>query len=282
VPVADLAVVDSHEALAAALRSAAVLFAWDFHTALIPRAWPHATKLRWVHTASIGVDSVMTTEVAKSDVVVSNTRGVFEAPIAEYVLAMLLLFARHLRETLRLQGRHEWSHRECALLRDQRTLICGAGPVARAIARRLRGIGADLDVVARSAGAGDPDFGKVHAANSLPGLLGRVDYLVVALPLTSETHGLFDRARLQQLKPGCAYPEHRSRTHHRRASVDRLPCLRARRRSSARCVYARASTAPPSLLGHGVGRRLAAHVRRRHRLDGSSGGRVPVEPRAVH
>jgi phosphoglycerate dehydrogenase-like enzyme len=165
--VPDLEVARSHEALAAALRTAEVLFAWDFRTALIPRAWPHATKLRWIHTASIGVDSVMT-----------------------------------IRETLRLQARHEWSHRESALLRDQNTVICGAGPIARAIARLLRGIGAGFDVVARSARAGDADLGDVHAANRLQGLLRRADYLVVALPLTSETYGFFDRARLQQLKPG--------------------------------------------------------------------------------
>lgn len=200
--VADLEVVDSHESLVAALRSAEVLFAWDFRTPLIPRAWPHATKLRWIHTASVGVDSVMTTEVANSDVVVSNTRGVFEDPIAEYVLAMLLLFAKDVRETLRLQERREWSHRESALLRDQHTLICGAGPIARAIARLLRGIGVGFDVVARTGRAGDRDFGEVHAADRLPGLLGRADHLVVALPLTSETYGFFGRARLEQLKPG--------------------------------------------------------------------------------
>lgn len=200
--VADLEVADSHESLVAALGSADVLFAWDFRTRLIPRAWPHATKLRWIHTASIGVDSVLTAEVARSDVVVSNTRGVFEDPIAEYVLAMLLVFAKDVRETLRLQARHEWSHRETALLREQHVLICGAGPVARAIARTLRGLGVEFDVVARSARAGDRDFGVVHAAESLNGLLPQTDYIVLALPLTADTHGFIDRARLEQLKPG--------------------------------------------------------------------------------
>jgi phosphoglycerate dehydrogenase-like enzyme len=200
--VAELEVADSEAALAAALATAEVLFAWDFRTTFLPRAWPHAAKLRWIHAGSIGVDAVMTPEVASSDVVVSNTRGVFEQPIAEYVLAMLLFFAKDVRETLRRQARHEWSHRESALLREQSTLICGAGPVARAIARVLRGIGAGFDVVGRSARSGDPDFGEVHAAAGLPGLLARADYLVVALPLTAETHGFFDRARLAQLKPG--------------------------------------------------------------------------------
>jgi phosphoglycerate dehydrogenase-like enzyme len=200
--VADLAVADSHEGLVAALRTAEVLFAWDFRTTLIARAWPEARRLRWIHTGSIGVDAVMVPEVASSDVVVSNTRGVFEDPIAEYVLAMLLFFAKDVRETLRRQARHEWSHRETALLRDQRVVICGAGQVARAIARLLGAVGVRFDVVARSARTGDPDLGAVHAAGSLPELLPRADHLVVALPLTPETHGFVDRARLRQLKRG--------------------------------------------------------------------------------
>src|SRR3954453_7408721 len=95
--VADLDVADSHQSLVAALRTAEVLFAWDFRTTLVVGAWPHARKLRWIHTGSIGVDAVLGPEVANSDVVVSNTRGVFEGPIAEYVLAMLLFFAKDVR-----------------------------------------------------------------------------------------------------------------------------------------------------------------------------------------
>jgi phosphoglycerate dehydrogenase-like enzyme len=156
---------------------------------LVPGALPHA----WIHTASIGVDAVMTAEVAGSDVVVSNTRGVFEDPIAEYVLAMLLLFAKDVRKTLRLQARHGWVHRETALLREQHVLICGAGPVARAIARVLRGVGVAFDVVGRSARTGDPDFGEVHdGGERLDDLLPHTDHLIVALPLTAETHGYLD------------------------------------------------------------------------------------------
>ena len=200
--VAGLSIADSPERLAAALAHSDVLFAWDFRTRLIPGALPHAGRLRWIHTASIGVDAVMTAEVAGSDVVVSNTRGVFEDPIAEYVLAMLLLFAKDVRETLRLQGRHEWVHRETALLREQRVLICGAGPVARAIARVLRGVGVAIDVVARSARAGDPDFGEVHGVERLDDLLAHTDHLIVALPLTAATDGFIDGARLARLRRG--------------------------------------------------------------------------------
>jgi phosphoglycerate dehydrogenase-like enzyme len=200
--VAELTIADSPETLAAALAESDVLFAWDFRTRLIPGAWPHAGRLRWIHTASIGVDAVMTAEVAGSDVVVSNTRGVFEDPIAEYVLAMLLVFAKDVRETLRLQARHEWVHRETALLREQHVLICGAGPVARAIALVLRALGVAFDVVARSARAGDPDLGDVHGADGLDDLLPHTDHLVVALPLTAATHGYIDTARLARLKRG--------------------------------------------------------------------------------
>jgi phosphoglycerate dehydrogenase-like enzyme len=59
-----------------------------------------------------------------------------------------------------------------------------------------------FDVVARSARAGDPDFGDVHGGERLDDLLPHTDHLVVALPLTAETHGYVDAARLGRLKRG--------------------------------------------------------------------------------
>jgi lactate dehydrogenase-like 2-hydroxyacid dehydrogenase len=61
--------------LPAALQGADVLLAWDFLTPALAGAWSSADRLRWVHTASAGVDNVLTAEVAASDVTVTNSRG---------------------------------------------------------------------------------------------------------------------------------------------------------------------------------------------------------------
>jgi phosphoglycerate dehydrogenase-like enzyme len=62
-------------------------------------AWSAADSLRWVHAASAGVNHVLTPEVVASDVIVTNSRGVFDEPMAEYVLTMALALAKDLPTT---------------------------------------------------------------------------------------------------------------------------------------------------------------------------------------
>src|SRR5437016_4872750 len=75
-----------------ALRGADVLFIWDFLSLAVPDAWPAADRLRWVHIASAGVDRVLSPEFVRSAVVLTNSRGVFDRPISEYVLGLVLAF----------------------------------------------------------------------------------------------------------------------------------------------------------------------------------------------
>lgn len=77
-----------------ALLGADVLFVWDFLSTALAQAWSHADRLRWVHAASAGVDPLMFPELIDSTVVLTNSRGIFDRPIAEYVLGLILLFAK--------------------------------------------------------------------------------------------------------------------------------------------------------------------------------------------
>src|SRR5699024_10999447 len=99
-----------------AVRGADVLFAYDFFSPAIHDAWDAADSLAWLHVASAGVDAMLTPRVRASDVVLTNSRGVFDGAIAEYVLAQALSFAKDLRGSWRLQAEHRWVHRESARL----------------------------------------------------------------------------------------------------------------------------------------------------------------------
>jgi phosphoglycerate dehydrogenase-like enzyme len=77
----------------------------------------------------------------ESGVIVSNTRVVFEQPIAEYVVALLLAFAKDIPRTLALQAQRRWVHRDTEMLAGRKALILGAGPIAREVASLLRGVG---------------------------------------------------------------------------------------------------------------------------------------------
>ncbi|WP_280267892.1 D-2-hydroxyacid dehydrogenase [Nocardia wallacei] len=189
---------DSAE-LPEALRGADVLFVYDFTSTAVPGAWPAADRLRWVHVGATGVDSVMFDELIDSDVVVTNTRGIFDLPIAEYVLAQILNFAKDLPESWRLQQQHQWRHRESERLAHSTVLVVGTGSIGRAIARMLRSVGMEVRGLGRRPCADDPDFGTVgtdlHA--ELPG----ADYVVAVAPLTPQTRHLFDARAFAAMKP---------------------------------------------------------------------------------
>ena len=188
--------------LADELHGADALFVWDFFSSALRDAWPAADRLRWVHVATAGVDKLLFPELVASDVVVTNSRGVFDRPIAEYVLGLVLAAAKDLPRTLALQRDRTWRHRETARIDGQSVLVVGTGSIGRAIAALLTAVGTAVTGVGRLARTGDPDFGTVHSAADLARLLPEADFVVVAAPLTDETRGLFDGPAFIRMKPG--------------------------------------------------------------------------------
>ncbi|MDQ4007724.1 MAG: D-2-hydroxyacid dehydrogenase [Actinomycetota bacterium] len=179
--------------LADALRGAEVLLAWDFTTPALSGAWSGADRLRWVHTASAGVDNVLTPEVRGSDVLVTNSRGVFETPIAEYVTGLVLMTAKDMLGTWQRQQRREWQHRETHSVQRRVAVVVGVGPIGRAVGRMLSGVGLRVRAVGRSRRTSDPDFGEVAPAEELHAQVADADYVVLAAPLTPDTRGMVDR-----------------------------------------------------------------------------------------
>lgn len=184
-----------------AIGSADALFMWAFQSTALTEAWPHARRLRWVHTASAGVDRVLIPEVAGSDVVVTNSRGVFDDAIAEYVLGLVLLFAKGMHDTLARQRTRTWEHRDTEMAAGHSALVVGVGPIGRAIGRLLAAAGMQVSAVGRTARTGDPDFGDVLASDDLGEALPTADYVVVVAPLTEQTRGMFDGAAFARMRP---------------------------------------------------------------------------------
>lgn len=196
---ATIVVVRTAGELRTAREGAEILFLNDFRSSLLREVGPG--DLRWIHTSSIGVDALLTEEIVNSDILVSNSRGVCERPIAEWILGVLLLFTKDLRRTVELQQEHRWLHRETEPLLGRKVLVVGPGPVGRETVLLLRAAGMDVAVVGRT-GRHDPVLGAIRAFTELDDLLGTVDDVVLTLPLTEETRGLFDATRMGRMRPG--------------------------------------------------------------------------------
>lgn len=189
------------EDLASAVRGARALLVWDFFSTAVRDVWSDATDLEWIHVTAAGVDTLLFDELRDSDVVVTNARGVFDRPIAEYVLGAVLAHAKDSRTSFALQRERRWSHRETRGIAAARALVVGTGSIGREIARLLRAAGMQVRGAGRVARADDPDFGDVVASAGLAHEVGWCDHLVLAAPLTSATRGLVDASVLSAMKP---------------------------------------------------------------------------------
>lgn len=186
--------------LAERLPSADVLLVWDFTSHAVRRAWPgEGPRPRWVHTASAGVDHLMCPELTASDTVVTNARGIFDGPIAEYVAALVLAMAKDLPATWDLQRRHEWRHHDTLRLAGARACVVGSGPIGRAVGHTLKALGLVTALVGRRPGPG------VHGPEDLDRLLSRADWVIAAAPLTGETRGMFDARRFGVMQPSARF-----------------------------------------------------------------------------
>lgn len=183
-----------------ALPGSDALLLWDFFSSALQQAWPAADRLRWVHVAAAGVDTLLFDDLVHSEVVVTNARGVFDRPIAEFVLASILARAKLIHESHDLQQQRRWQHRETDTIAGEHVLIIGTGSIGRAIAGLLRAVGMHVRGAGRTART-DADFGDVIASTDLAAHAGWADHLVVAAPLTAATRGLVGADVLQAMKP---------------------------------------------------------------------------------
>jgi phosphoglycerate dehydrogenase-like enzyme len=189
------------DGLADAVRGARGLLLWDFFSTAVRDAWPEAGSVEWIHVTAAGVDTLLFDELRDSDVVLTNAHGVFDRPIAEYVLGAVIAYAKDSRHSVDLQLRHQWQHRETRQITGARALVVGTGGIGREIARLLRAAGMEVRGAGRKARADDADFGEVVASGDLSAEVGWCDHLILAAPLTEATRGLVAAAVLGAMKP---------------------------------------------------------------------------------
>ncbi|MGC4944337.1 D-2-hydroxyacid dehydrogenase [Kribbella sp. DT2] len=188
------------DGLAEAVRGARGLMLWDYFSTAVRDVWSEAGSVEWIHVTAAGVDTLLFDGLRDSDVVVTNARGVFDRPIAEYVLGAVIAAAKDTRGSLELQRRHEWKHRETRSIAGAKALVVGTGGIGRATARLLTAAGLEVRGAGRRALPGDPDFGQIVAASNLAAEAAWCDYLILAAPLTPATRGVVDAEVLAHLK----------------------------------------------------------------------------------
>jgi phosphoglycerate dehydrogenase-like enzyme len=189
--------------LAEAAPDADVLLNGEFKDPLLLKnVFPLATRLRWLHVLSAGVEHVLSPEIVASPVPLTNGRGVFKRPLAEWALSGMLHFLYDHRRLVRQQEAGVWEDFDIEELGGKTIGIVGYGEIGRAVAERAKPFGCRILALRRKPenSAGDPLIDKAFSPAQVDEMLAACDFVVAAAPMTPETRGLIGAAQIAALK----------------------------------------------------------------------------------
>ena len=166
-------------------------------------------RLRWVQAPAVGVGHILSDELIASPIVLTSARGVRARAIAEHVMGVTLALARQLRLVIERQLAHQWSLDEIEARGSIRTLhgrrmgIVGLGSIGLEIAKAASGFGMRVTAIRKHLDRPAPEFvDELLPPERLNELLASSDVIVLAAPLTPETHQLIGADALARVKRG--------------------------------------------------------------------------------
>jgi phosphoglycerate dehydrogenase-like enzyme len=174
-------------------------------------------QLKLIQISSAGYTQLIGQGLAERQIKACNALGVFDVPIAEWNIAMMVNMARDMRTMLHNQDKTIWdrSARFQHEIRGSVVGIWGYGGIGRETARLAKAFGLTVHVLTRTpvgkreetycvAGTGDPD-GTLPDKNFLlhekEAFLKELDFLILAMPLTPENEGIIGEEELNWLGP---------------------------------------------------------------------------------
>lgn len=159
------------------------------------------TNLRYIQLTSAGFDRVPMDYVKEHNIAINNARGVYSAPMAEYAVCGVLQLYKQSRFFIENQKAHKWEKkRDLKELGGQNVCILGCGSVGTECAKRFEAFGCvvtGVDIVVREI----EHFTEVYHLSNVKEALSKADIVVITLPLTSETHHMFNKELFEAMKP---------------------------------------------------------------------------------
>lgn len=200
----DSVVANDAGALHAELANADALWIWPafYDAALAGVLERHVARLRWLQVLTMGYDPIVANG-APAGLTITNAGDSYAPTVAEHAVATLLALVRRLPEMQRSAEAANWDQSvagRIGTLNDATVAVLGFGNIGKEIAVRLRALGSRVIAVTRS-GRSDALAHETAPVARLHEVLGRVDALIVAVPLDATTRHLIDAPALAALRP---------------------------------------------------------------------------------
>ena len=164
-----------------------------------------APRLQWIQTTGAGVDGLMPLDWLPADITLTNNSGGAHGDKAEGSCAMaLLMLQARMPEIIANQSAKKWEPIFTTPIAGKTVVVVGFGDLGSAAGRAAHKLGLKVIAVTRSGKAGKP-ADTACKVTRIDTVLPKADFVIVTTPLTPGTMGLFNRARLDFLKPTAGF-----------------------------------------------------------------------------
>ena len=169
---------------------------------IAPDLLERAHKLRWIACPQAGPRAgYYHDSLINSDVVVTNTRQIYNDHISAHIMSFILAFARGLHVYIPQQKRRHWKPGyEVTHLSEATVGIIGVGGIGAETARLCAEFGMNVLAVDPRVTAPPKGVAELHGPADLNDVLPRCDFVVLTVPETPQTQGLFNAETLNHMK----------------------------------------------------------------------------------
>lgn len=169
---------------------------------IAPELFERANSLKWISCPQAGPKAGYYHQaLIDSDVVVTNMREVFNDHISAHIMSFVLAFARGLHLYIPHQLQRQWRPGyEPIHLPVSTAIIVGIGGIGGETARLCSEFGITVIGVDPRRVEAPPGVDELHKPEALDDLLPRGDFVIVTVPETPETQGMFQTDRFRLMK----------------------------------------------------------------------------------
>lgn len=159
-------------------------------------------RLKFIQALMVGTDKVPMEKLKEKGIKYCNSRGIFDIPIAEFVVMRLLEICKNMRVFEKQTTNRGWAKLfDIEEINGKNIAILGTGGIGVEVAKRLKAFGANVFGFNRSLKKAQY-FDEIFNITQLKQKIGIFDAVIIAMPLTEETHHLFNEKMFGLMKDG--------------------------------------------------------------------------------
>ncbi|MFD1706167.1 D-2-hydroxyacid dehydrogenase [Siminovitchia sediminis] len=156
--------------------------------------------LRWIQVFQTGVEHIALDAVSERGIMLTNVRGIYNSPMSEYVMSIVLYVTRDIERFIRNQKLRKFDRTKLVDEVKGKTMgIFGTGTIGQEVANKAKAF--DMKVLGfNTSGRPVEPFDEVYTWNSKDEMLRQCDFVVLLLPETEQTRNFISKKELKLMK----------------------------------------------------------------------------------